>query len=263
MAEIEYLKEGAIARIVLNRPERKNALANDMRQQLADAFRAADADDEVRAVVLTGTGDTFCAGADVSRMVPLDVKGSRNKLQRTSHVLIRSLYHIEKPVIAAVRGAAVRGATVGIGLSMMLACDMVIASETARFSCVFARRGLAPDSGAVFFLTRLLGAAQAKELVFTTRFFSAQEALGMGVVNRVVPDGELEATVAELAASIARQPTYALAMAKKMFQFAQSPTLDHFLEYEALIQPQIHQTQDFREGIASFQEKRDPRFVGR
>ncbi|MEF7617413.1 enoyl-CoA hydratase-related protein [Aquincola sp. MAHUQ-54] len=258
MAEIDYQKEGAIARIVLNRPERKNALANDMRQQLADAFRTADADDEVRAVVLTGTGDTFCAGADVSRMVPLDVKGSRNKLQRTSHVLIRSLYHIEKPVIAAVRGA-----TVGIGLSMMLACDMVIASETARFSCVFARRGLAPDSGAVFFLTRLLGAARAKELVFTTRFFSAQEALGMGVVNRVVPDGELEAAVAELAASIARQPTYALAMAKKMFQFAQSPTLDHFLEYEALIQPQIHQTQDFREGIASFQEKRDPRFVGR
>lgn len=258
MAEIEYQKEGAIARIVLNRPERKNALANDMRQLLTDAFRMADADDEVRAVVLTGTGDTFCAGADVSRMVPLDVKGSRNKLQRTSHALIRSLYHIEKPVIAAVRGASV-----GIGLSMMLACDMVIASETARFSCVFARRGLAPDSGAVFFLTRLLGMARAKELVFTTRFFAAPEALELGVVNRVVTDAELETAVQELAASMARQPTYALAMAKKMFQFSLSPTLDHFLEYEALMQPQIHQTQDFREGIASFQEKRDPRFVGR
>lgn len=258
MAEIEYQKEGAVARIVINRPERKNALANDMRQQLTDAFRCADVDDEVRAVILTGTGDTFCAGADVSKMVPLDVKGSRNKLQRTTHALIHSLYHIEKPVIAAVRGS-----TVGIGLSMMLACDLVIASETARFSCIFARRGLAPDSGAVFFLSRVIGLARARELVFTTRFFSAQEAAGMDIITRVVPDKNLETAVQELALTLSQQPTYALAMAKKMFQFSLSPTLDHFLEYEALIQPQIHQTQDFREGIASFAEKRPPRFVGR
>lgn len=258
MAEIEYQKTGAIARIVINRPERKNALAFEMRQQLADAFRQADQDDEVRAVVLTGTGDTFCAGADVNKMQIRDVKGARNNLQRNAHVLIKALYHIEKPVIAAVRGS-----TVGIGLSMMLACDMAIVSDTAKFSCVFARRGLAPDSGAVFFLSRLIGLAKARELVFTTRFFSAQEAADMGVVNQVVPDDQLEQVVQELAEAMAAQPTYALAMAKKMFQFSQQPTLDHFLEYEALMQPQIHQTQDYREGIASFQEKRPPRFVGR
>lgn len=258
MAEIEYQKEGALARVVLNRPERKNALANDMRQLLADSFRAADADDEVRALLLTATGPTFCAGADVSRMAPLDVKGSRNKLQRTSHVLIRSLYQIEKPVVAAVRGPAV-----GIGLSMVLASDLVVASETARFSCVFAKRGLAPDSGAVFFLTRRLGMAKAKELVYTARLVEAREALELGLINRVVPDAELDGAAQELAQTLARQPTYALAMAKKQFQFALSPSLDDFLEYEALIQPQIHQTADFREGIASFQEKRDARFVGR
>ncbi|THT96287.1 enoyl-CoA hydratase [Lampropedia puyangensis] len=258
MAEIEYEKSGGIARIVINRPERKNALANDMRQQLTEAFRQADQDDDIRAVVLTGTGDTFCAGADVSKMAARDVKSARNNLQRNAHTLIRALYHIEKPVIAAVRGS-----TVGIGLSMMLACDMAIVSNTARFSCIFARRGLAPDSGAVFFLSRLIGLAKARELVFTTRFFSAQEAADMGVVNQVVPDEQLEQVVQELAQSMAAQPTYALAMAKKMFQFSQQPTLDHFLEYEALMQPQIHQTQDYREGIASFQEKRPAKFIGR
>ncbi|WP_028601459.1 enoyl-CoA hydratase/isomerase family protein [Ottowia thiooxydans] len=258
MAEIEYQRDGAIARIVINRPERKNALANDMRTRLTEAFHEANADDEVRAVILTGTGDTFCAGADVSRMAPRDVKGARNNLQQNAHALIRALYHIEKPVISAVRGS-----TVGIGLSMMLACDMAVVSETARFSCIFARRGLAPDSGAVFFLSRLIGLARAREMVFTTDFFSAQEALALGVVNRVVADADLEAEAQALAERMAAQPTYALAMAKKMFQFSLSPPFDHFLEYEALMQPQIHQTLDYREGIASFKEKRPPRFVGR
>ncbi|MDO8777758.1 MAG: enoyl-CoA hydratase-related protein [Burkholderiaceae bacterium] len=258
MAEIEFHKEGAVARVVLNRPERKNALANDMRTQLAAAFEAANRDDEVRAVILTGTGDTFCAGADVSKMTPRDVKGSRNNLQQNAHTLIRNLYNIEKPVIAAVRGS-----TVGIGLSMMLACDLVIASETARFSCIFARRGLAPDSGAAFFLSRVVGLARARELVFTARLFSAQEAAGMDLITRVVPDDQLETATDELARTLASQPTYALAMAKKMFQLSLSPSLDQFLEYEAMIQPQIHQTHDFREGINSFKEKRPPVFVGR
>ncbi len=258
MAEIEYDKQGSIARITLNRPERKNALANDMRQQLTESFRRADDDDEVRAVILTGTGESFCSGADAGKMAPLDVKGSRNRLQRNAHTLIKTLYHIEKPVIASVRGH-----TLGIGLSMMLACDLAIASETAKFSCIFARRGLAPDSGAVFFLARLIGQARARELVYSTRFFNAQEAAGMDLVTRVVPDAELEQATLDLAETLAKQPTYALAMAKKMFQFSLSPTLDHFLEYEALMQPQIHQTQDFREGIASFKEKRDAKFIGR
>ena len=258
MAEIELIKDGAIARVVLNRPERKNALAGDMRQRLAQAFDDANRDDDIRAVVLSASGDTFCAGADVGGMVPRDVKAARNNLQQGSHTLIRALYNIEKPVIASVRGS-----TVGVGLSMMMACDMAVASDTARFSCIFARRGLAPDSGAAFFLTRLVGAARARELIFSTRFFDAAEALQLGIVNQVVPDADLEAATEQLAQTMAAQPTYALAMAKKMLQFAASPSLDQFLEYEALVQPQIRQTQDFREGVDSFKEKRPARFTGR
>lgn len=258
MAEIEYEKQGGIARVVLNRPERKNALANDMRQQLTECFKQADSDDDVRTVILTGVGPDFCTGADVGVMAPLDVKGSRNRLQRNAHQLIKTLYHIEKPVIASVRGN-----TLGIGLSMMLASDMVVASETTRFSAIFARRGLAPDSGAVFFLSRLIGQARARELVYSTRFINAEEAASMDIVTKVVPDAQLEQATLELAETMAAKPTYALAMAKKMFQFSLSPTLDHFLEYEALMQPQIHQTQDFREGIAAFKEKRETQFIGR
>lgn len=258
MAEIELTKQGAIARIVLNRPERKNALAGEMRQQLADAFANVNQDDEVRAVILTGAGDTFCAGADVTKMGQRDVKEARNNLQSGAHTLIRNLYNIEKPVIAAVRGA-----TVGIGLSMMLGCDLVIASQTARFSCVFARRGLSPDSGTAYFLARLIGLARARELVFTTRFFSAEEAAAMDLVTQVVPDDQLEAAAQAMAESMAAQPTFALAMAKKMLQFSLSPSLDQFLDYESLIQPLVRQTRDFQEGVDSFKEKRPAQFVGR
>lgn len=258
MAEIEYTRDGALARIVINRPERKNALANDMRQELAAAFSAANRDDEVRAVVLSAVGETFCAGADVGKIAVRDVKGSRNNLQNNAHTLIRALYTIEKPVIASVRGPCV-----GIGLSMALAADMIVASDTARFSCIFTRRGLAPDSGAAFFLSRVIGLARARELVFTGRFFGAEEAAKMDIVTRVVPDAELEASTEDLAAQLAAMPTYALAMAKKMFQLSFSPGLDQFLELEAMIQPQIHQTHDFREGIDAFKEKRDPKFTGR
>ncbi len=258
MAEIDYVKDGAIARVILNRPERKNALANDMRQLLAEYFQEANRDDDVRAVILEARGETFCAGADVGRIEKRDVKGSRNNLQNNAHALIRNLYNIEKPVIASVRGACV-----GIGLSMVLACDMAVVSRNSKFSCIFTKRGLAPDSGAVFFLTRLLGQARAKEIVYTARFVSGEEAAALDLVTRVVPDEALEAATTELAETLAAQPTYALAMAKKMFQFSLQPSLDQFLELEAMIQPQIHQTQDFREGVDAFKEKRPPNFVGR
>jgi 2-(1,2-epoxy-1,2-dihydrophenyl)acetyl-CoA isomerase len=159
--------------------------------------------------------------------------------------------------------AAVRGPAVGIGWSIALACDLIVAADTARFSAIQARRGLAPDGGLVFFLSRLIGFARAKELVFTTRFVSAEEAAELQLVNQVVPDASLEDKVLELARSVAEQPTFALAMAKKMFQFAQAPSLDDFLDYEALIMPQLNQTRDYQEGFESFQQKRSPKFIGR
>lgn len=258
MAEIECSREGTIAHITLNRPERKNALANEMRIDLRHAFDRANEDDEVRVVVLDATGGTFCAGADVDRIQKRDPKGSRNNLQWNGHRLIRSIYTTEKPVIASVQGACV-----GLGLSMALAADFIIAADDARFSAIFARRGLAPDTGAVFFLTRLLGQAKAREIVYSTRFVSAPEAEALGLVNRVVPAAELAERTRAFADEYSGAPTYALAMAKKMFQMAQSPSLDQFLELEAMIQPQIHQTHDFNEGVTAFREKREAKFTGR
>lgn len=258
MAEIEYRTDGSIAYVTLNRPERKNALANDMRRDLRNAFDRANEDDDVRVIVLDAVGDTFCAGADVDRIAKRDIKGSRNNLQWNSHRLIRSIHNAEKPVIASVRGACV-----GIGLSMAMAADFIIASDDARFSCIFARRGLAPDSGAAFFLTRLVGQAVARELVYTARFFSAEEAAALKIVSRIVPAAEIETATRAFAEEFATAPTYAIAMAKKMFQMAQTPSLDQFLEIEAMVQPQIHQTHDFTEGVNAFREKRPAQFSGR
>lgn len=258
MAEIEYRFEGAIARITLNRPERKNALAGAMRVELRAAFDRANEDDEVRVVVLDATGETFCAGADVDRIEKRDPKGSRNNLQWNGHRLIRAIYNTEKPVIASVQGACV-----GLGLSMAMASDFIIAADDARFSCIFARRGLAPDTGAVFFLTRLLGQAKARELVYSTRFVSAPEAMDLGMLNRVVPRADLAEATRAFAEEYTTAPTYAIAMAKKMFQMAQTPSLDQFLELEALTQPGVHQTHDFNEGVTAFREKREAKFTGR
>jgi len=257
MADIEWTQDGSIARIKINRPDRKNALGGDMRLQLADYFDRANADKSVRAVMLEGEGACFCAGADVSGMGHLSIVDSRSRLQAHTHSMIKKLYAIEKPVIAVVRGPAV-----GMGLSMVLACDLTIASENARFSCIFARRGLAPDTGAAFLLSRVIGHAKAKELIFTTRFFSADEARALEIINEVVPDEVLEQHALEYAARLAKQPTFALGMAKKMLQFSLSPSFDQFLEYEAMIQPLIHCTSDYQEGIDSFREKREANFTG-
>ncbi|MBS8225492.1 enoyl-CoA hydratase/isomerase family protein [Vannielia litorea] len=258
MAEIDYSREGTIARITLNRPERKNALAGEMRVELRHAFDRANEDDEVRVVVLDAAGETFCAGADVDKIQKRDPKGSRNNLQWNGHRLIRAIYTTEKPVIASVQGACV-----GLGLSMAMAADFIIAAEDARFSAIFTRRGLAPDTGAVFFLTRLLGQARAREMVYSTRFVGAPEAKALGMVNRVVSPAELADATRAFAGEYAEAPTYAIAMAKKMFQMAQSPSLDQFLELEALTQPGVHQTHDFNEGVTAFREKREAKFTGR
>ena len=142
-----------------------------------------------------------------------------------------------------------------------MGCDLIVASETARFSQIFRRIGLAPDGGAIWFLTKRIGMARAKELVFTGRFVDAAEALSLGLVNSVVPDGELMAKAEELAADLASGPTFAFGMAKKMFAMANS-TYEDFLDLESLIQPQLGQTEDHREGVAAFKEKRQPKFKG-
>src|SRR5438270_9405331 len=210
---VDLTIEGAVAKVVLNRPDKLNALTIDMRQSLCDCFAQLRFDDKVRVVIVTGAGRGFCSGADVDRMAgqPHDLRADRDRLQRGGHTFIRALHSIEKPVIAAVRGPAV-----GIGWSIALACDLVVASTTARFSQIFRRIGLAPDGGPIWFLTRRLGMPKAKELVFSARFVEAEEALALGLVNHVVEDDELVRQTEELAADLAEAPTFALGRAKKV-----------------------------------------------
>ena len=251
---------GAVAKIVLNRPEKLNALSLEMRQSLCEHLAQLRYDDAVRVVIVTGAGRAFCSGADVDRMAGQqhDLRAGRQRMQQGAHAFIRALHAIEKPVIAAVRGPAV-----GIGWSIALACDLVVASQTARFSQIFRRIGLAPDGGAIWFLTRRLGMARAKELVFSARFVEAEEALALGLVNHVVEDDQLMARTEELAADLAEAPTFALGLAKKLFHAAVGPSLDDYLDLESLVQPQLHLTEDNGEGVAAFREKRAPKFIGR
>ena len=253
---IDLAQAGPVATITMNIPERRNALSFEMRAQLHALLEQVNDDASVRAVVLTGAGVAFCSGADVEAMATGGMPQSRARMLH-SHALIRTLYRLEKPVIAAVRGHAV-----GFGWSLALACDLVIASETAKFSQIFSKVGLAPDGGAVYFLQRNLGQARAKELVYSARMVGAQEALQLGLANRVVADDELGAQAASWAAELAAAPTLALVMAKRMFETGSSPGLDQFLETELLIQPQLKQSQDHTEGKAAFREKRAPRFTG-
>ena len=239
---VELIIEGALAKVVLNRPDKLNALTREMRVQLRDHFERLRFDDAVRAILVTGEGRAFCTGADVDGMQRGGLRAERQKIMGGSHMFLRVMHAIEKPIIAAVRGP-----TVGIGWSIALACDLIVASETARFSQIFRR----------------IGMAKAKELVFTARFVEAAEALSLGLVNEVVPDDQLMPRAEALAADLANGPTFAFGMAKKLFHMASAPSYEDFLDIEAFVQPQLDQTEDHREGVAAFREKRKPNFVGR
>jgi 2-(1,2-epoxy-1,2-dihydrophenyl)acetyl-CoA isomerase len=255
---VDLTIESGVAKVVLNRPEKLNALTVEMRELLVQHFTQLRYDDAVRAIIVTGAGRGFCAGADVERMGAHDLRADRERFQRGSHAYIPALHAIEKPVIAAVRGPAV-----GIGWSIALACDLIIASKTARFSQIFRNIGLAPDGGAVWFLTRRIGMPRAKELVFTGRFVEAEEALSLGLVSEVIEDAALMPRAEALAAELAAGPTFALGLAKMLFHAAAGPSLEDFLKIESLVQPQLHHSADNAEGRAAFRDKRKPKFIGR
>jgi 2-(1,2-epoxy-1,2-dihydrophenyl)acetyl-CoA isomerase len=254
---IQVTHDSGIATVLLNRPDKLNALSGEMYHELADCFEHLGRDDEVRVVLLTGAGRAFCAGGDVGSMGNYDVVSGR-KRSRGHHRAVISLHNLEKPVIAAVRGPAA-----GIGASLALASDLIIASETAYLLMAFKNVGIPPDGGAVFFLTQYLGVARAKELVYTARRLPAQEAKDMGIVMKVVADDTLEAEALALARDLASSATYALTLAKKMFQSMYTPTLEQLLEMEILAVCGARLTHDHKGGIAAFKEKRKPRFSGR
>jgi 2-(1,2-epoxy-1,2-dihydrophenyl)acetyl-CoA isomerase len=215
------------------------------------------ADEAIRAVILTGAGRAFCSGGDVTGMAKSDIVSGRARSQRR-HRTVLALYNLEKPVIAAVRGPVY-----GIGNALALACDIVIASDTAKFSMAFKKVGIVPDGGAIFFLTQNLGVARAKELVYTARVVPAAEALALGLVARVVPDDKLEAETRALATELGQSATYALALAKKMFHSMYVPTLEQLMELETLASGAARLTHDHKEGVEAFKEKRPPKFLGK
>jgi 2-(1,2-epoxy-1,2-dihydrophenyl)acetyl-CoA isomerase len=254
---IKITHDEGIATVLLDRADKLNALSGEMYQKLADAFTALNNDDSVRVVLLTGAGRAFCAGGDVGSMGNFDVVSGR-KRSKGHHRMILALHHLEKPVIAAVRGPAA-----GIGASLALACDLVIASETAYLLMAFKNVGIPPDGGAIFFLTQHLGLARAKEIVYSARKLPAAEAKDMGLISKVVPDDQLEAASLALAREIAGSATYALTLAKRMFQYMYVPTLEQLLEMEVLAICGARMTHDHVEGVTAFKEKRKPQFKGK
>ncbi|HEX9614587.1 MAG TPA: enoyl-CoA hydratase-related protein [Bacteroidota bacterium] len=252
--------ERGICTITLNRPEAYNALNEQMKRELNEAFRAAEKDPEIRCVVLRGAGDkAFCSGQDLKEhsgsKTPRSLKHS---LDTMYNPLIRKMRSIEKPVIGMINGVAA-----GAGMSIALACDMRIMSDAARLIEVFIRIGLVPDSGSHWFLPRLAGMAKAFEYAALGQDIDAAEALQSGLVNKVVPAQELEQATMELADRLAKAPTKAIGLIKRTLNKALSMDLDRFLDYEATIQEIASQTEDHKEGVTAFLEKRPAVFKGR
>jgi 2-(1,2-epoxy-1,2-dihydrophenyl)acetyl-CoA isomerase len=249
--------KNGVAKVIIDRPERLNALNETMKDQLLAAFHGFAHDDAVRAVILCGADKAFCSGADVSTMSEPDVLAGRKRLL-FAHAIIRSISHLEKPVIAAVRGHAV-----GIGWSLAMACDYILASPTAKFGQVFKKVGLAPDGGAVFMLSQYVGVLRAKELTMSARIISGEEAARLNLLTELVDDDQLDQRALAIATELAGSASLALGMTKRLFLGAAGVGLDTFLELEAHVQNQLLQTRDHQEGVSAFLDKRPAKFEGR
>ena len=245
-----------IVNVTMNRPERKNAANGPMWNELLAVFREVGASNDDRVLVLTGAGGDFCSGADVSGMG----EGGSHGLADMRHIgdIAMALYRLPQPTIAKVRGIAA-----GAGMNMALLCDLVVAGETARFSEIFARRGLTIDFGGSWALPRRVGMHRAKELTLLADIIDAAEADRIGLVNRVVPDAELDGTVADLAARLAAGPPIALAQAKRLLNNAVGSTLEQALDEEGAAQTINFATADTAEAVRAFLDKRTPTFQGR
>jgi 2-(1,2-epoxy-1,2-dihydrophenyl)acetyl-CoA isomerase len=259
--------DAGVARLTIDRPDARNALTWMMRDRISELLEAASVDVGVRAIVITGTGGAFCAGADLRLPQPPpprpdDAPGRvageiATLVARGWQRLATSVLDCDKPVIAAVDGVAAGG-----GAQLALACDLVIASDRARFVQVFIDRGIVPDAGAAYIVTRLVGPQRAKELFFLGDSVDAPQALDMGLVNRVVAADDLADTVDQLAARLASKPTRAIAVTKALVNRALESDRITALRDEAIGQEIVQATDDAREGVRAFVERREPQFRG-
>lgn len=249
-----------VVTLTLNRPEVRNAMTAELTEAFVAEIERLRGDAAVRAVILTGAGSSFCAGGDLSFILPdegADVAQIRFKM-RAFYAKYLSIRSLEVPTIAAIRGAAV-----GAGMCLALACDMRIATQSAKISLGFTKLGLHPGMAGTYLLTRLVGTARAADLMFTSRMVGGDEAASLGLVNRSVPDETLDAEVATLASTIAANAPIATRMVKRAIQLAERADLETMLEYEGLAQPITMATADLLEGIDAVKAKRPPTFTGR
>jgi len=263
MDELLYEKDGPIATLTLNRPERMNAISGPMLAALSERLVEANADRDVRVVILTGAGRGFCAGLDLVDATSGSGIGAGGGGVMPATLDLRTapptvLHSIDKPVIAALNGGAA-----GYGMDLALGCDIRIAGRRAKLAAAFTRRGVLPESGGTWLLPRLVGWAKAAEIIFTGRTLDAAQCLELGLVSSVVADEALMDEARKLAGEIAANAPLAVQGAKRMMRMALAETFDDHVHHVYLQLLPLFQSQDFREGIRSFLEKREPKFQGR
>ena len=241
--------------VTLNRPEVRNALGLDMREELLDFFTIAKKNDEIKAIVLTGAGQAFSAGGDLKALQSVDLLSGRKRLQ-ASHELIKSMLDLEKPIIAAVNGVAA-----GAGVSIALASDLIVAAKSSFFIQSFIKVGLVPDLGSIYFLPRLVGRHRALEMMLLGDKVSAEEMLNLGVINRVEEDDAVLEEALVIARKLADSPATAMGLTKRLTNRSILPDIDQSLELEGFAQAMSFESEDFKEGVSAFLEKRKPQFT--
>lgn len=258
MSTITNTVENGLATITLNRPEKYNSFNREMALALQAALDEAAKDEAVRCVVITGAGKGFCAGQDLSEAMDVANLDFAKLVDEHYNATVLRIRNMEKPVLAAVNGVAA-----GAGANIALACDFVLASESASFVQAFSKISLIPDSGGTFFLPRLIGLQRALALAMTADKVMAKEAQQMGMVYRVFPDESFVANWKKVAGEIAQMPTKALGLTKRLMNQSFQNTLEQQLEQEKNVQVEAGKTSDFLEGVMAFMEKRKPIFKGK
>ncbi len=258
MSTVLLSKENGVGYITLNRPERYNSYNRDMAQALQAHLDDCEKDDTVRCIYITGAGKGFCSGQDLAEAINPTPEEFARMVEEHYNATIVRIRNIEKPIIAAVNGVAA-----GAGANIALACDIVLANESASFIQAFSKIGLIPDSGGTFFLPRLVGMQRAAALMMTAEKVSAADAVSMGMIYKSYADDVFESESKKMAMTLAQMPTKGIGLTKRLLNSSYSNDLRQQLNMEKEIQVQAGSTADFREGVMSFLEKRKPVFKGK